>query len=87
MAPLDDGALGRVDAAPPGDGLRGDEGFCPDDSGNDSPSPEHRSRCHGAGFCGRHAHDSSPFQVPVIAACTQSAVVPNQASIPRMAGR
>ncbi len=74
---LDDHAAGRVDPAPAGDRLVRHEGLALDPAGDDVLP------CRT-----RVAHQlSPPFQRPVTAAATHSSSVPNQASMPRIAGR
>ena len=71
---LDDPARGGVDAAPAGDGLGRDQGLALGVAGHYRPAVQ-------------GDHGSLPRQRPVTAASTQSSRVPNQASMPRMAGR
>ena len=71
---LDDHAAHRVDPAPAGDRLVRDERFALGDTGHNGSAMEDDQL-------------RPPFQRPVSAASTHSSSVPNQASMPRIAGR
>ncbi len=83
MAGLDHRAGLGMDAAPARDGVSGHQGLS-------LGHPAHHlaaSQDDGLAHVGLDAHDRAPVQRPVSAASMQSWVVPNQASIPMIAGR
>src|SRR5450759_5747188 len=73
---LDDGAGPRVDAAPAGDPVLGHERLALGAAADHLPAVQHDL-----------FHNSLPNQRPLTAAWMQSAVVPNQACTPMIAGR
>src|SRR5690625_7692163 len=75
MSRLDDDAPSGIDATEAGDVLRGHERRAFDDPGHDPAPPK-----------GPH-EANSPRQTPAMAASRHSSSVPNQPSMPRIAGR